>query len=132
MIPVLRFAIQKLMRHLLIVAGSVFLALGIIGIFIPLLPTTPFLLLSAACFARSSPRLHAWLMSGRWVGEHIRRYREGLGVPAGVKIWSVGLLWVVIGFSALMAVQSTAVRIILFVIAVGVTVHIVTRPTFRK
>ena len=119
------------MRYLLNVAGSVFLGLGIIGVFVPLLPTTPFLLLAAACYARGSHRLHAWLMSRPRLGEHIRRYREGRGIPAGVKVWTVGLLWVTIGFSALVAVQSTAIRIVLFVIAVGVTAHIVTRPTLK-
>lgn len=120
------------MRHLLNIAGSFFLGLGIIGIFVPLLPTTPFLLLAAACYARGSRRLHAWLMSRPRLGEYIRRYREGRGVPVGVKVWTVGLLWATIGYSALVVVESTALRIVLFVIALGVTAHILTRPTFKR
>lgn len=120
------------MKHLLNVAGSVFLGLGIIGVFVPVLPTTPFLLLAAACYARGSRRLHAWLMSRPRLGEYIRRYREGRGIPAGVKFWTVGLLWVTIGYSALVVVESTALRIVLFGIAVVVTAHIVTRPTLKR
>ena len=120
------------MRHLLNVAGSVFLGLGIIGVFVPLLPTTPFLLLAAACYGRGSRRLYAWLMSRPRLGEYIRRYREGREIPVAVKVWTVGLLWATIGYSALVVVESPALRIVLFVIALGVTVHIVTPPTFKR
>jgi uncharacterized membrane protein YbaN (DUF454 family) len=118
-------------RTLLVVAGTVSLGLGLVGIFIPLLPTTPFLLLAAACYARGSRRLHDWLMSRPRLGEYIRRYREGRGIPLGTKVFTVGLLWVTIGLSAAVAVESPAPRIVLLVIAVGVTLHILTRPTFR-
>ena len=62
------------------------MALGIAGIFLPLLPTTPFLLLAAACYVRSSPRLYRWLMNHRWTGEYIRDYREKRGLPLRTKI----------------------------------------------
>lgn len=120
------------MRYLLNIAGSIFLGLGIIGIFVPLLPTTPFLLLAAACYARGSRRLHAWLMSRPRLGEYIRRYREGKGIPLAVKVWTVGLLWLTIGYSAVVVVKSSMLRVVLFVIALGVTVHIITRPTSKR
>ncbi len=107
------------------VPGFLFVGLGVAGIFVPLLPTTPFLLLAAACFARSSERFYRWLLGNRWFGAYVRDYREGRGVPARVKIFSVALLWVVILLSATFAVSNLVVRVILIAVAVGVTVHIV-------
>ena len=119
-------------KYFLIAAGTLSLGLGVIGIFVPILPTTPLLLLAAWCYSRSSRRLHDWLMSRPRLGEYIRRYREGLGIPLSTKIFSVGLLWATISFSALVVVESTAVRVLLFLIAAGVTTHILTLPTFKR
>jgi uncharacterized membrane protein YbaN (DUF454 family) len=117
---------------LLIAAGFLFVGLGIVGIVVPLLPTTPFLLLAAACFARSSERFYRWLLGNRWFGAYVRDYREGRGIPARVKIFTVALLWLVVILSAAFAVSGVVVRIILVVIAAGVTVHIVSiRPSER-
>jgi len=118
----------KLTRTLLIVAGSVFVVVAIVGIFIPLLPTTPFLLLAAACYARGSQRFYDWLLNNRWFGRYIRDYREGRGIALRVKALTLLLLWVTIGFSAAFAVHSLPVRIVLGVIAVGVTAHILLIP----
>lgn len=118
-------------KHLLVVAGTLSLGLGIVGIFVPILPTTPFLLLSAACYARGSRRLHDWLMSRPRLGAYIRRYREGLGIPLGTKLITVALLWATIGFAVLVAAESAWLRVLLVVIAVGVTVHVLARPTFK-
>lgn len=120
-----------MLRYMLVVAGTVSLGFGIVGIFVPLLPTTPFLLLAAACYARGSRRHYDWLMSRPRLGEHIRRYREGRGVPLGTKLFTVGLLWATIGVSVVVAAESTAARIVLLLVAAGVTIHVMTRPTFR-
>ena len=121
-----------LRRKLLIVAGSLCVALGIIGIFLPVLPTTPFLLLAAACYARSSQSFYRWLLNQKHLGEYIRNYREGRGISLRAKILTVAVLWASIGYSALAAVDSVVVRIILLVTAIGVTIHVVTMPTFRQ
>jgi len=118
----------KLTRTLLIVAGSVFVVVAIVGIFVPLLPTTPFLLLAAACYARGSQRFYDWLLNNRWFGRYIRDYREGRGIALRVKALTLLLLWVTIGCSAAFAVHSLPVRIVLGVIAVGVTAHILLIP----
>ncbi len=104
--------------------GMVFLAAGLIGVVVPVLPTTPFLLLATACFLRGSERLHRWILTNRWFGEYLRRYREGRGIPARTKAGAITLLWASIGLSAAFAVESWAVRVGLLAIAVAVTAHI--------
>src|SRR4030043_2259032 len=86
-------------RRILIGAGTLSTGLGIIGIFTPILPTTPFLLLAAACYLRSSPRFHRWLMNNRIFGSYIRNYTEGRGIPIKVKLFTIALLWATIGLS---------------------------------
>jgi uncharacterized membrane protein YbaN (DUF454 family) len=116
-------------RWLLVLVGTVCVGLGILGILLPLLPTTPFLLLGAALYARSSDRMHNWLLSNRWFGRHIRDYREGKGIPARAKVVGIALLWVTIGCSAAFVVSSVALKVVLAAIALGVTVFILSlRP----
>ena len=90
----------------LITLGWISLAVGVIGIFLPLIPTTGPLLLAAVCFDRSSPRFHAWLMNNRYLGGYIRNYREGRGLPMMQKICTIGLLWTTITLSMVFAVCS--------------------------
>ena len=114
----------ELKRQLLIALGTICLATGIAGIFIPILPTTPFLLLAAACYLRSSARFHRWLMNNRVLGGYIRNYTEGRGIPIKVKLFTIFLLWAMIGLSIWM-VANTIVTVVLLMVAVGVTLHIV-------
>jgi len=95
------------------------------GVFIPILPTTPFLLLAAACYMRSSERFYHWLIDNRVFGAYVRNYIEGRGMPVRIKIPTILLLWLAIGLSIAFAVQGTVIRIVLICVAVGVTVHIV-------
>jgi uncharacterized membrane protein YbaN (DUF454 family) len=111
-------------RRLLLVAGTLSTGLGIIGIFIPLLPTTPFLLLAAACYMRSSERSYQWLINNRIFGAYIRNYIEGKGMPVRIKIFTILLLWLAIGLSITFGVQNIVIRIVLICVAIGVTVHI--------
>jgi len=123
---------KKWIKGLLVAAGCFFVGLGVVGIVVPLLPTTPLLLLAAACFARSSERFYRWLLGNRWFGAYVKNYREGRRIPARVKIFSVALLWVVILLSACFAVSNVVVRVVLIAVAVGVTLHIVfIRPKKR-
>jgi uncharacterized membrane protein YbaN (DUF454 family) len=111
-------------RRLLIGAGTLCTGLGIIGIFVPILPTTPFLLLAAACYMRSSERFYRWLINNRVFGAYVRNYIEGRGMPTRVKVFTILLLWLTIGLSIVFGVQNTVIRIVLVCIAIGVTVHI--------
>jgi len=123
---------EKLKKGLLIFAGTVFTATGIIGIFVPILPTTPFLLLAAACYLRSSQRFYNWLLGNRFFGAYVSNYLHGRGMPRKIKIATIFLLWLTISCSIIFAVQALVIRIILLVIAVGVTVHILLIKTTPK
>ena len=119
-------------RILLIIAGTFFVGIGIVGIFVPVLPTTPFLLLAAACYARSSQRFYSWLLNNKWFGNYIRNYLERKGVPLKVKVLTVTLLWITIGFSVAFAVQTLVARLILVLIAIGVSIHILSIRTLKQ
>lgn len=118
-------SISKPIQILLITLGTFFVGVGIVGIFVPILPTTPFLLISAALFARSSSRFYDWLINNRIFGSYIKNYREGKGIPLRLKIITIALLWITIGCSAVFAVDIFWVRIMLIIMAAGVTVHII-------
>ncbi len=116
---------SRLARALLVACGTLSVALGVLGMFLPLLPTTPFLLLAAACYARGSERCHHWLLHNRWFGHYIRDYREGRGVTLRHKVAALALLWPTIGFAAWRVVPVWWAKLLLLGIAVGVTVHLV-------
>jgi len=116
--------LKSIKSVLLVICGTLSLLLGAVGIFFPVLPTTPFLLLSAACYARSSVRLHSWLLNNRIFGSYIRDYQEGRGVSLRHKIAALVLLWLSIGYAAGFAVSRTWLRILLLGIAAGVTIHL--------
>lgn len=123
---------NKLIRIFLVILGTLFVMLGIIGVFLPLLPTTPFLLLAAFCYAKSSRRFYNWLMTNRWFGNYIRNYRERKGIPLKIKMLAISTLWITITFSALFVIKLLMVRIALFLIAAGVTWHIASVKTLKN
>ncbi len=124
---------KRVVRALLLVAGTISLALGAVGIFLPILPTTPFLLVAAACYLRSSERMHKWLINNRWFGEYIKNYQAGKGIPMKTKIVALTVLWASILYSTFFIVDEIlVVQLVLVVIACGVTVHLIRLPTFKK
>jgi len=102
--------------------------LGVIGIFLPVLPTTPFLLLSAACFVRSSRRVYLWLVTHPRLGPWIRDYLDGNGIPLRGKVWAIGLMWGGIGFSCWLVPLPWA-RLFMLTSAVLVTFYILRQKT---
>jgi len=116
---------KKKASTLWIIGGSVSIGLGIIGIFLPVLPTTPFLLLGAFCYSRGSNALHRKLLENPILGEYIRDYQEGRGVPLAQKIISITFLWLTIGGSILFVKPALWLSLLLFGIATGVTIHLV-------
>lgn len=123
---------RKWVRILLVSIGTVSTFLGILGVLLPILPTTPFLLLAAACYARSSQRFYHWLMHNRYFGKFVRNYSQRRAVSLRVKFLTIALLWTSIGCSIAFAVEILFVRILLILIASGVTAHILTLRTLQR
>ncbi|MDY0297595.1 MAG: YbaN family protein [Acidobacteriota bacterium] len=123
---------SRLRKTLLMIAGAVCVGLGTAGIFLPLLPTTPFLLLAATCYARSSPRRLRRLLANRWYGAYLGDYRAGRGIPGRVKAGALVLLWITIALSIVFATSLLWVRVLLGTIAIAVTLHILMLPTTKK
>lgn len=120
------------MKYILAFLGSVALALGIAGIFLPVLPTTPFLLLAAALYVRSSQRLYEWLMSHKHLGPYIKNFRENKAIPLRVKIVSVTLVWVTLLYCAIFVAKEWWMSLIFITIATCVTLHILHYKTLKK
>jgi hypothetical protein len=111
----------------LLAAGFICTGLAVIGVFLPVLPTVPLLLLAAACFARSSDRFYHWLLGHPRLGPIVRQYRDRR-VPRRAKAVAIGLIWVTIPLSAFLVVPLAWVRVLLLGIALGVTVYILRLP----
>lgn len=113
------------------IVGVISVGLGILGIFLPLLPTTCFLLLAATCFIRSSDRCYQWLINHRWFGSYIKTYLEQKRIPKKVKIGALIMLWTVIGISFVL-INNIWVRIVLLMVVCGVSIHIASIKTIKE
>jgi uncharacterized protein len=116
-------------KAVLIFTGTVCVALGVLGMFLPLLPTTVFLLMAAYCYSRSSERFHTWLLTNRWFGPYIKNYKGGKGISMRQKILSISILWLSIGTS-IWLVGGFWITLLLLAIAIGVTVHLLWIKTY--
>ncbi len=123
---------KKAWRVLLVALGTVACLLGVVGIVVPLLPTTPFLLLAAALYCRSSPRLYDRLLGHRRLGAYIRHFREERALPLRVKVVSVSLVWFTLSYAAWEAEAWGAWRWLLLLLAFGVSLHILRFRTLRR
>ncbi len=115
---------QKLKKAILVILGTFFLLLGIIGIILPVLPTTPFLILAAACYLRGSDRMYQWMMNNRYFGDLIRNYMERRGIKPRQKTYAIFMLWFLMLITLVYFVQQFYLRLILVIVAVAVTVHL--------
>ena len=122
---------KELRKIILITFGTMSAGLGIAGIFLPVLPTTPFLLLSALCFSKSSEKFHKWLLTSRLTGKYISNYLSGRGMPVKQKIISISLLWLTIGSTVIFIIQALFVKIIILTIASAVTIHLLRIKTCK-
>jgi len=121
-----------MINKLYIAVGFVSLALGIIGVFVPLLPTVPFLLLTAALFFRSSPKLYHKLISNRWCGKSIANYREGRGISVFVKIFTLAILWISVVSTVIFMQNHVWVDVFLLMMAGAVSVHVLMLKNAQK
>ncbi len=120
---------SPLVRGLLIAAGAVCVVLGVIGIFLPLLPTTPLMLLAAACFARSSRRFHDWLLANRTFGPLIREWEKHRSIPRRTKLTAIGLMSLTLGVSIVFFVRPTWLQALLAVFGVLLAIWLYRIPS---
>ncbi len=124
---------HKIIDALIFIGGMVSLIIGIIGIVLPVIPTTPLLLLAAACFAKSSKKFYNWLMNNRILGTIIKNYKEGKGMPIKTKIFTLSTLWITIMITIFFFVKILWIQIILWIIVLAVSTHIILiRPKNRS
>ena len=120
-------------KLLLVLLGCLAFALGVVGIFVPLLPTTPFLLLAAALWVRSSPRLYAWLLAHPFLGEYVRSYRENRAIPLRAKVFTLLIMWASMLWCILVPLGDLHwAQAGLLAVAAGVTWHILSLATLKK
>lgn len=119
------------MKIILNVIGGLAVLLAVLGIFLPLLPTTPFLLLASACFMRGSERLHRWLLNNPLFGEYLRNIEGKKGIPLRAKVVTLVLLWASLGFS-IVTVAARPVQGVLLLIGIAVSAWILRMPTLLK
>ncbi|MGB6241764.1 MAG: YbaN family protein [Castellaniella sp.] len=117
-----------MIRVVYTVLGTISLVLGVLGVFLPLLPATPFLLLAAFCYMRGSQRLHAWLMSHRILGPYIRDFQSGRGIPLRSKCLALAMMWPSLAASAWIMPIAWA-RWLLLIPGIGVTIYLWRLPT---
>ncbi len=106
--------------------------MGVAGIFLPLLPTTPLLLLAAALYCKGSPKLYKWLLNNKYLGSYIRNYREEKAITLQTKVVSLTLLWVTLPYSIFFVVHILWLRILLGAVLIAVTIHILSFKTLKK
>lgn len=119
------------LRVLLICLGFLSVALGFLGIFLPLLPTTPLLLLAAACFTRTSPKFYNWLVAHPRLGKYIVYYLYGQGIPKKAKFYTLLMMWTTMLITAFVVLDSPIVRVILPIIGVLVSLYILRQPNLE-
>lgn len=119
------------MKILLTILGLISLGLGILGIFLPVLPTTPLLLLAAALFLRSHKGLYDWLLNHPRLGPYIRNFLEHKAIPLRVKVVSVSLVWITLLYCAVCVAEHWALRLLFIAIAAAVSMHILSYKTLK-
>lgn len=117
-------SISPLLKYFYLTSGFILVAIGVIGIFLPLLPTTIFLILASICFLKSSPKANEWLRNHKVLGGYIDNYQNKTGLTRNNKIANIITLWTSISLSAFLFTEELYIRLILLAIAIGVTIHL--------
>lgn len=122
-------ATRPWVRRIYVGLGFFFLALGVVGLFLPVLPTTPFLLVATSCFARGSKKFHTWLLNQPHFGPLIRDWHEHRSLPLTTKIVAISMLWFGLGTSMIFFVPLKTARIVVAIIGILVTIYLIRIPT---
>ncbi|MDL4841931.1 YbaN family protein [Aquibacillus rhizosphaerae] len=120
---------NSITRYILIISGTLFLVLGLLGIILPILPTTPFLLLTAYCYGKSSEKLHNWLLDNKLLGKYIKQFKKGEGIPLRAKIIIILLLWTSTSYTIFFLIPIVFVKVILCIVVIWVTYYILSLKT---
>lgn len=123
---------KHMKKALFIILGSISLIIGVVGIIVPGLPTTTFLLITAALYVRSSDRLYNWLLDHKILGRYIRDYRKYRAITRNMKIYSISIMWIMILISALFFIENIYIRILLLLCAITGTFIVLRVPTLKK
>jgi len=123
---------NKFLRAAVMVSGILFMVLGITGIVFPILPATPFLLLAAWCFMKTSDRLYHWLMTNKLFGKYLKNYMEKLGIPVKIKVFLLTLLWLMVAYSVIFIFNLIYINVALLIISLIITIHILMIKTYRE
>lgn len=124
--------LSPLLRYTFLTIGFLAVALGVVGIFLPVLPTVPFLLLAAACFTRSSERFYSWLINHAHLGPIVQPYMDGSGLRKSTKQKAIALIWASIAISIHFLESHYLVQGILVVVAICVTLYLLQLPTNKE
>lgn len=124
--------LPKIYKYFYLVSGFLLVIIGVIGIFLPVLPTTIFLILASACFIKSSPKANDWLRNHKILGQYIKNYQDGSGLTVKSKLFNLIFLWSMILLSAFLFTESLIIKLVLIAIAVGVTIHILMIKTKKN
>ena len=116
---------------ILTILGILSLGLGILGAFVPVLPTTPLLLLASVLFLKSNRRLYDWLMNHPKLGPYISNFLEHKAIPLRVKVVSVTMVWLTLLYCAIFVAEHWALRLMFIAIAIGVSIHVLSFKTLR-
>jgi len=123
---------SKFYRYLYLLSGFLLVGIGVIGIFLPILPTTIFLILASACFVKGSPRANEWLRNHKILGMYIKNYQDKSGLTIKAKVFNISLLWIMILSSAFFFTEELFIKLLLLAIAIGVTIHLLMVKTKKN
>lgn len=120
---------MELKRLFFLSLGTTFFSIGAVGVVIPVLPTTPFILISVFCFGKSSKRAERWISNNRYFGSYIENYKNKNGVPLDIKLKSIAFLWTMLIISIMFFSNNDYLSLLLVIIGIAVTAHILLLKT---
>lgn len=123
---------KQIKKFVLMGGGFLFVVLGVIGFFLPVMPSIPFFILASVCFSKSSKKFHDLLMNNKWVGPRIKEYHQNNGITLHEKFFLLGLQWCGIVFASIFFVHNLLGRILMLGIAVGATWYVLSLKTVKK
>jgi hypothetical protein len=123
---------NPIIRILWVVLGSFFVVIGGIGVVVPGLPTTLFLILAAACYIRSSQRLYDWLINNKTFGPYLRDYREGKGIPKRAKVLAVSMIIVFVSYAVFFGIESLNLKIAAGILGIAGLLYVLFKVPVSK